>query len=106
MWRERAFKRIFKMSKTVFSTSELISSLKAMKDIVKKELNVQNIGMASSSGTKPKGTSLEKKKQSSRIGEPNPTIGNKERLGKGKASAVLKGKCFHCGREGIGERIV
>ena len=62
--------------------------------------------MASSSGTKPKGTSLEKKKQSSRIGEPNPTIGNEARLGKGKAGAVPKGKCFHYSREGIREGTV
>ena len=65
------------MSKTIFSTSELMSSLEAMNDIFKEESNVPNVRMALSSGTKPKGTSLEKKKQGSRIGEPNPTIGNK-----------------------------
>ena len=60
--------------------------------------------MASSSGTKPKGTSLEKKKQGSRISEPNPTIGNMVRLRKGKAGAVPKGKCFHYGMRGHWKR--
>ena len=92
------------MSKIVFSTSELMSSLEATKDIVKEESNVQNIGMASSSGTKPKGTGLEKKKQGSIVGEPNPTIGKMARLGKGKAGAVPKGKCFHCGVRGHWKR--
>ena len=78
------------MSKTIFSTSELMSSLEAMKDIVKEESSVQNIGMTSSFETKPKGTSLEKMKEGSRIGEPNPTIGKKARLGKEKANAEPK----------------
>lgn len=98
------FKKVFKMSKTVFSTSELMSSLEATMDIVKEESNVQNIGMASSSGTKPEGISLEKEKQDSRIGEPKPTVGKKARLGKGKAGAVPKGKCFHCGMRGHWKR--
>ena len=37
------------MSKTDISTSELMSFLEAMENIVKEESNVQNIGMASSS---------------------------------------------------------
>ena len=81
-----------------------MSSLETTKDIVKEELNVQNIGMASSSRTKPKGTSLEKKKQGSIVGEPNPTIGKTARLRKGKASAVPKGKCFYCGMGGHWKR--
>ena len=91
------FKMDFKVNKIFFSMSELMSSLQEMKEIVKLELDGDK---PSSSETKPKGISLEKMKQCSKIGEPNPIIGKKARKGKGKTNAQPKGKCFYCGVKG------
>ena len=72
------------MNRIFFSMSELMSSFQATKEIVKLEPNGDRL---SSSETKPKGISLEKKKQCSEIGEPNPIIGKNERKVKGKTNA-------------------
>ena len=48
------------------------------------ESNVKNIENVSSSETKSKGVSLEKRKQGFEMGEPNPIIGKNARKKKGK----------------------
>ena len=80
---------------------ELMSSRQAMEVIVKLEPDVDII---SSSKTKPKGISLEKRKQYLEIGEPNPIIGKKARKGKGKTNAQPMGKCFYYGVKGYWKR--